>query len=377
MRTALLAVVALLLSGCASAAPSAGDPAVDDAIAAADPFAAPPAPLRFAIGDYEGSLAGDATFSIAAQCFFECTAGGEEVVDLTSIVPAEAPVELVVTVQQANAQLEFVDAYAIGSGADGFGEFDGQATNFAAIVIRGDSGKVLLRIYNPGGFGFPPNTAPTASYEAQSVVRSERLVANVPAAVQMRPGEVLNLTGDAVEEAILIAPDGALTRDATAPFSLQANGTAGAYTVLMLGTDSTYVYGPGTTMAAKRVERVEGDPEPLASGSATTFTFTAQTRPLMVGLEIGSTPVPGTPVPFVTAGSTMTQFEATVTGPNGAVLIDEGQVCMPLCGFAFGGFTRGMASDYLDDRLQAGTYEVTVSYTGNGMQASAWHLVIA
>lgn len=375
MRKALV-VAALLLAGCASD-PSTDDIPLTEATPVA-PFVPPPTPLRFASGDYEGEAAGDATFSITEQCFFDCTAlGGEEVFDLSDIVPAQAPVELTVSVAGARASMSFEDASAFGAEDDAFGEFDGQATNFAVVVTRADAGKVLLHVYNPGSFGFPPDPAPTASWEARSVVRADRLVPGVPATIRMEPGESLDLTGESVEEAVLIAPDGAVTRDATAPFSLMANGTAGDYTVLMLGQDSTPVYGPNVTMVAKRLVVLEEDPQPLASGGATTWTFTPRSRPLMVGLRIESSPLPGSPVPFFTAGSTMTQFEAAITGPGNAVVAEAAQDCQPfVCGFAFGGFSWGFGSEYLDERLQDGAYEASVSYTGNGMQAVAWSLVI-
>lgn len=376
MRKALV-VVAVLLAGCASEDPTTDEAPLTEAAPAV--ALAAPTPLRFASGDYEGALQDTATFTATEQCFFDCELlGGEQVFDLSDIVPAQAPVELTVTVNGARASMSFEDASALGAQGGEMGEFDGQATGFGVIVTRGESGKVLLHVYNPGGiFSFPPNTAPSASWEARSVVRADRLVAGVPAAVPLKPGQTLNLTGESVEEAILIAPDGQATRDSTAPFSLMANGTAGEYIVLMLGQDSTGVTGPEVEMLAKRIVIVREDPQPLASGGANTWSFRPPSRPLLVGLEIESVPLEGTPFPFFSAGSTMTQFEATITTPGNAVVLEASEDCQPfVCGFVFGGFSWGFASEYLDERLEAGDYEASVTYTGNGMQAIAWSLVI-
>lgn len=368
-------VALVFLSGCTTDDPAAS--ATDSfATAAVDaaPFLAKATPLRFASGHYNGTLHGEATFSIAEQCILlqDGCGGGEEVFDLSSIVPADAPVELVVDVQGARASMEFIDASYIGESE---GEFQGQGTSFANIVVRGASGQVLLHVYNPGGFGFPPNPAPTASFDANSVVRADRLVADVPASLHMRPGQSINLTSEDVEEAVFIAPDGAVERRTAAPFTFTANGTAGDYTILMVGQGSTAVTGPDTELKARRMTMLQSEPQALASGSATMWSLATEGRPLLVGLWIESVPAPA--AGFFSVGSTMTQFEATLTGPGNVVFVDETMQCTPFCGFAFGGFTWGFSGDYLDERLQQGSYDATVTYTGNGMQGISWALVLA
>ncbi|MEK6975613.1 MAG: hypothetical protein AABY18_04635 [Candidatus Thermoplasmatota archaeon] len=374
MRKVLVLAAVILLAGCTSKDPNSDDASAGTStdLAGTAPFLAPPTPLRFASGDFEGNLTGEATFSITEQCFFDCANGGEEVFDLTPIVPADAPVELIVEVDGARADLEFVDAFAMGADEDGF---TGSGSSFAVIVIRGASGSVFLHVYNPGGFGFPPEPNPTASFQAHSVVRADRLVASVPAAIKLQPGQTLNLTDEDVEVGILIAPDGTMERDVTAPFTLTANGTAGTYVVLMFGGDSTMVTGPDTTLTARRLAFVQDDPKPLTSGSATTWSFTPASRPLQIGLDITAAP---TAAGF-SVGSTMTQYEVTVTGPGNVEFISESQSCTPSCGFvlAGNGRTYDFASEFLDERLQSGAYDVSVSYTGNGMQAATWSVVIA
>lgn len=377
MRKALVLVAALLLSGCAS------DDPVDDPTPVAQaggtvPFASVPQdPLRFASGDFEGGLADTATFSITEQCFFDCElAGGEQVFDLSAIVPPQAPVELTVSVFGARASMTFEDATALGAGDGDFGDFDGQATVFGIVVTRAEAGKVLLHVYNPGGFGLPPNAAPTADWEARSVVRADRLVAGVPAAIELQPGESLNLTGSDVEEALLIAPDGTMTRDQAAPFQVTANGTAGTYILLMGGSGSTQVLGPAVPMSAKRMTTVQDEPRALASGSETSWTFTPDGVPLDVGLTLHSAPAPVDPFgggfPSMTAFST--GWQLSLTAPGNVVLIQEDDsFCSPFCG---GGFRYTTSTEFLDERLRPGEYQVSVTYTGNEGQAFAWATVI-
>lgn len=374
MRKALVLVAMVLLSGCAAEEPSSAATVAGDLQSVASPFQAEPTPLRFASGDYNGTMSGESTFSIAEQCVFflqDSCGGGEEIFDLSKIIPAEAPVELVVNVHGARASLEFIDASYQG---DNEAEFQGQGTSFANIVVRGASGKVLLHVYNPGGFGFPPNPAPEASFDANAVVRSDRLVANVPASLKMLPGQTINLTNEDVQEGILIAPDGSVTRDSVAPITLMANGTAGIYTVLMTGQGSTAVTGPDVPLIARRISFVTGEPQPLGSGTATTWSFTPESLPLQVGLRLE----PMRTADLFPMGTTMTQYEATVMGPGNVYFVDEAETCTPTCSFVLGGGdTYGFSSGWLDERLQAGAYDVSVMYTGNNMQAASWYIVLA
>ena len=374
MRKALVLVALVFLSGCTTDDPVASTDSLATAAVDAAPFLVQATPLRFASGDYNGTLHGEATFSIAEQCIIlqDGCAGGEEIFDLSAIVPAEAPVELVVDVHGARASMEFIDASYIGESE---AEFQGQGTSFANIVVRGQSGQVLLHVYNPGGFGFPPNPSPTASFDANSVVRSDRLVADVPASLRMLPGQTINLTSEDVEEAVFIGPDGSAERLTEAPFTFTANGTAGDYTILMVGQGSTAVTGPDTELKARRMAMVQSEPEPLASGSSTTWSLATESRPLLVGLWIESVPAPA--AGFFSAGSTMTQFEASLTGPGNVAFIDETGQCTPVCGFAIGSFSWGYSSAYLDERLLQGSYDATVTYTGNGVQGVSWALVLA
>lgn len=365
-----LVLVALMLAGCASDPAPADDAAPTTAgSASAAPFLAAPEPLRFAAGNYEGNMTGEATFSITDQAIVGVSPG-VVTFDLSDIIPADAPVELVVNVEGARADLEFIDASSIG----GDNEFNGQGTNFAALVVRGSTGQVLLHIYNPGGFSIPPQTNPTASFAAQSVIRPDVVSPYMPVALQLAVGQSVNVTGTDIDEVLILSPTGTFVRDQAEPFEFTANDTAGTYVVVVSGDDAVRLYGPNTTLVAKRIASLEEEPRPLTSGTATTWTFDAPSRPLLVGVELSTIPNAG----FFGVGSAMTQYELSVTAPGNVGVLQASDTCTPLCSFGLVGFSFfTFTTDYLDEGLVAGTYDVSVTYTGNNMQASSWALVIA
>ncbi len=373
-----LAVLAILLAGCAAEpkADAGGAAAASGASATDLPYNSGAVPLRFAGGDYEGNLTGTATFSIAAQCIFNCMTGGEQVVDLTPVIPPNAPVELGIEVVGANCMITYADTYAIGVEDGQRCDLESSKASFAGIFIRADAGKVELHIYNPGGFSaIPPEPAPAVEYSAHGAVRAGLLVPQVPAAIALKPGERLNLTGGGVEEALLIAPDGAVTRKASAPFELVANGTAGLYTLLMLGSEASAVHGPNVTMAAKRLARVEDGPHALASGG-TAWGFSPEGIPLLVGLTVqsGRSPVDpfGGGMPSMTAFST--GWSLAITAPGSVeVLREDESFCSPFCG---GGFQYTTSTDFLDERLRPGEYGFSVTFEGSGAEAYAFAVVI-
>lgn len=376
---ALALVTGLLLSGCASDGDA--DTSLTTTVAGDDagiPYVQERTPLRFATDDYEGNLTGQADFAIQEPCVFignadDCGAG-ERRIDLTPIVPPNAPVELVVKVYRANADLVFDEAFALGTDQEGYGEFDGQTSTFAPIVVRGDAGKVTLRVFNPGGFGPPPEPNPSVTYVATSVVRAGLLVPGVPATMRLQPGETLNLTSNAIDDVLLIAPDGTQARDDAAPFELTANGTAGDYTVLLRGREATPVYGPNVTMTARRLARVEDDARTLAPGT-TDWVFPVAGIPVQVGMILRSAP-PEAPVFAGSPTSFVTEFSLSITAPSGVVVLEatNDDFCGPFCG---GGFEFTTYSAYLDEQLRAGDYAVSVTYSGNQVVAQTFATVIA
>lgn len=375
-----LAIVALLLAGCSDPAPGGDDGVADGGDADGNVAAtqATDVPLGFAGGDFAGNLTGTSTFAITSQCAFDCPNDAQDIIDLTPIIPANAPVELIVTVFGANCAITYEDTYAIGVEDGQRGEFDGQVATFAGVFIRAETGKVELHVYNPGGFGVPPEPAPTADWTAASLVRADRLVPGVPAAVTLQPGQSLNVTGSSIDEAILFAPDGLVTRDAVAPFQVNATA-AGEHTLLMLGGEASPVRGPaGATLSARRLALLEGPPQDVQSGAPTTWAFDAPSRPLLAGLGLRYKETAG----GFAAAPTTTQYDLSLSTPGGVEVARDGQTCAPVCQFFLlssngDDFFDILAfSDFLDERLTAGAYQATAQATGTPMQGVAFALVI-
>lgn len=357
----LLAGLVLLLAGCTDEAASPQDDARPPGPAA--PFAPKPEPMQFASGPYEDNLTGDATYSITDQAIIGVNSG-EVIFDLTPIIPAEAPVEMTITLD-ANANVEFIDANAIGD--TGFG------TDFAFIVVRAPTGQVLLHVYNPGGF-FPPNPAPTATFTARSVVRADIVNPGIPVAVTLGATDALNVTGEGIEEVVVFGPGGTLQRVEVAPFTVAANGTAGEYTLLVSGQQPVQLVGPDATLRAKRILAIEESPRALTSGSPTTWTVQMDQRPLQVRVVLEG----GDNTPLFGVGAVMTQYALRVVAPNQVPILEASETCPGVCNFVpFGGGIDVFDSSWLSPHLEAGPYHVEVTYTGNNMQAYTTFYVIA
>lgn len=367
---ALLTLATLLLAGCTTKGPS-----LDDAAAAtfdADPSGPgtePASVVRFASGDSEGSLAGVADFGPGDACAGPgaCAGAAVQSFDLTSIIPADAPVELTVGLPgNAKGELRYQDASPVSSST----ESSGQRTDMTAVLSRAAAGTVTLAISHAA---FAEPAGGQVPWTAHAVVRAALLVPGMPASLPLQPGDVLDVTADGVDDAILIAPDGTAVRDGTRPFLLRADGAAGTYVLLVHGDGAIAVRGPDVTMAARRLALVEGPPHALTSGGATTWTLTEGRRPLAVGLHLGPVPNPGN----VVLDDVATSYDYSVTSPGGAVVVQGQAQCGGLCGFQVGGtFDYGNGTAFLDERLAAGDYTYSASCTGNGLQASDWALLV-
>lgn len=377
-------LLASLLAGCAGQ-DAATDPASPEALggAAAVVQTAEPQPLRFASGDYEGDLSGSETFSATDRCVVDCTGTSLRTIDLTPIIPADAPVELVVDLDgPVYGYLETTDTGIVRQE-----QTSGSSFSLSLLLSRASSGTVLLHFYRGGLLSVPPETV--VPWTAHSVVRAGLLVPYMPASLPLQPGDKLTLTASGSQEAALIAPDGTVTRVTRqacsevfpsfceeAPLELTANGTAGQYILLMLGDEASPVLGPDVTMVAKRLQHIQDDLRPLASNGATTWSFTPAGLPLLVGITIRSADAPADPfgggMRDLTAFTTGWSF--AVNGPgNVEVLREDESFCNPFCG---GGFQYTTSTDFLQEQVRPGEYQYRVTYAGNGGAAYGFALVI-
>lgn len=383
MRVAWVAVLALFMSGCAGSAPPAAD-ASDAPAGVAPTLAAVPVPLRFASGDFESLYGDEATFAATDICNPQCSGNAVQMIDLTDAIPAEAPVELSVSVRHdgsIRASLVFEDADPVQidqpNSGGGFGG-GGSNTQISALVTRAPAGTVQLRLTHQ--MSFPPKAdAVTATIEVRSVVRADTLVSSMPTKVTLDPGAILNFTNGDLDRVAMFLDDGTVLYDVDGPFTLTVPETArGPVTIMVVG-GSTQVEGPNTTMTARRVEVVPGDSKDIANGGETAMSLTAAKPPLLVGVSISRKPT----YEFVSAAPILGTYTVTITTPNNVVVLDETASCdLPVCEFspfAFSGDTiPALESDFMDEYLVPGAYSIVISAAqSNNYQAMPYYLQIA
>lgn len=373
MRAAWALAIAFVLSGCA-AENSPSEPLGEES--GTDPLTtllAPESPIRFASGDYEAIYNDEATFAVTDGCFFDCNGNAVQAFDLTPYMPADAPVELSITIQGDGsifAYMESVDADSVYYDQDD----DGQVTTISALMVRSPSGTVTLHVA-ARLFQFPPSETRVATIEVRSVVRAGVLVPYMPAAIELAAGDSINFTGLDVDGVVLLAPDGTLVRDETAPFTVSANGTSGTYFAIVQGDGPAQVFGPNTTMLAKRITYVETEPYDLSSGQAN-FDFTPEGRPLWVGFGIQSQENPA--AGDWSAAAFVSSYDVTITAPGGQAVVEASDNCGSPCDFTVIGYMyEGYSSNYIDESLVPGTYSVAITAQGAGIEAIAWYSYIA
>lgn len=376
----------LLLAGCAS------PPAAQDEAAAPGPesttglAAVAPTPLHFASGNFESLTTYDATFAPTDMCVPECSGTALQLIDLSDIVPADAPVEMTIKVTSdgsVSAGLVFQDAEPVrieqqGGGQSGFG--GSPDIQISALVVRAAAGTVELRLTHrfASAASGPGAASPvTANVEARTVVRSQLLVGGMPAAIDLEPGQVLNFSNPDLDQVVLFT-DAALVRDVDAPFTLEVpDGTRGDVIVMVIGGD-TQVLGPNTTMAARRVVAIEGDAKDIGSGTDTTFDITATKPPLLVGIALEpKDPAAG----FFSVGDFLGPYSVTITSPGNVDVLDETPQCDAFCQNPLDFFGDGDAvhqTSFLNEYLTAGTYSIVISAEQtNNYQATPYTLQIA
>jgi hypothetical protein len=360
MRSVLVVVLFLLLAGCAS--PKEPTDSTDGGKnPAAAALASPaPVPLRFAAGNFEALNTFKKTFQPTDICTFQCNGAGIQRIDLTPFIPANAPVEISVTTTSdgsVDARLDYKDAQPVRQSRTGG---QGGADVISALVTRADSGAVELILQRE--FGFRGATPVDANVEVRSVVRADVLAAGVPAAVNLAPGAVINFTGEDVDQAVLLLPNGEILRDVVAPFSFTVpNGTSGESVLMVVGGDANVV-GPNVTMTAKRVAMTVGSLHPVQNGAPTKWDFSTEKTPLLVGVAFARTQG----VSFISVAA-LGPYSIKVTAPGNVPVIERSSNCngIPLsCAntlFFAGSTSPAFSSQFLGEYLKAGTYSVEIA----------------
>jgi hypothetical protein len=380
MRWTVALVAALVLAGCSSKdeAPSAQIGILATDLAAGN-LTQTMFPLLFAGGNLEGSLPITATFAPNDACFFgfpDCVGAGERTFDLTPIVPADVPVELAIDLQgaaQMNLDFDVVDAqfiqYAENENAD--------RVRIDATLVRAEAGSVTLVVT----YQFPsPQTAQgvTLTGTAHTVTRADVVPAFLPVAIKLAPGDVVNATGDGLEQFVAFPPTGEAIRAVQYPFSITVpdNGPSGTWFLVGIADEALRLSGPNQTLSARLLEITETEPVDLPANQATTFTMDVPGHPLRVGIGIGSKRIE--PPGFFAGVSVIGNYQMSLRTPGNVEVIGKQATCSPTCDFSIlRGVEEGFQSALLDEHLVSGTYTATITMeTANDIQGYAFAVSI-
>ncbi len=378
MRWTVGVVAALLLAGCAAKdepEPQIGIPATD---LAAGNITQTVFPLQFAGGTREASMTISETFAAGDACFIgfpDCIGAAERVIDLTAVVPAEAPVEMSIEVSaDANVNLEFqlVDTQFIQVSE----EENGGTMRIDATLVRAAAGTITLI----ATYEFPsPGSAQGFALEGlvHTVTRSDVIPSFLPVAIELGPGDVVNATGDGLEHFMAIPPQGAPLRAVQYPFSLKVpeDGARGTWFLIGDADEAIRMTGPNRTLSARLLEFTASDPVDLMPNQATSFTMDVAGQPLSVGLEIESKP---SAAGFFSGASVLGNYEVSLRSPGQVEVLGTKESCTPWCDFALlRSLTEGFQSAFLSEHLTPGTYEATVTLeTANDLQAYGWAISV-
>jgi hypothetical protein len=368
----LAVAFAVLLSGCSADPAPAAAPAgpVGEPLSSGDaPLNATQDLLLFETASQEQGLAQDGVFAVGDSCMpfggaVPCS--GERVFDLTPIVPADVPVQVSVAVDDDAGPGVFIDVYL---------RFE-QAAATTYLESEDDGALVAVVVMQAGGrveavvTQFFPSLLPPAEVnfhlEARTVVRPDVVPSFVPVAVDLEPGQTLLAAGDDLEDLVVIPPGGTALHH-LGPYVYNAT-SSGRHVVIASGQGDTRLYGPpGTTLQALLVQLHQGEPHPVPSGEEVAWSFTLEGIPLYVGLLVETADQ--------AQGFAVAPFhgnhELTMTHAGFDVLQASETGCAVSCGFSLvgSGTTDHAVSDYLDEHIGPGAYEVTARFeTANGMQ---------
>ncbi|HUR25944.1 MAG TPA: hypothetical protein VM327_08040 [Candidatus Thermoplasmatota archaeon] len=379
----LPATLAILVavSGCSSPGPKDTPSAVmpdDVAMDAQTDLNGTAHRMVFAGGDQEASLSFELTFGPTDPCLFAaslCSHGLQEV-DLTPAVPAEVPVGLTVELTgPGNYDLSLVsnEATVVRYEED----YSSGTWTIDAILVRGSSGTLTLTVQ----YVLPSVESAqgvTLAGRAHSSARGDVVPAYIPVAVELRPGDVINATGDGLTQFVVFPPEGAPLRAVAFPFGLRVPDTypAGTYFVVADADEAIRMTGPDRPLSARAITYTRTEPLDVVPGQETTWEMAVPGHPLNAGVVLESKPTSGD----LSLASFPGNFKARLTSPENVDVIAVDQPCTPAvdCGIVLAGH-NGYSSPgtYLDEHLVPGTYLASMTMeNGHDMRAYSWAISV-
>jgi hypothetical protein len=340
--------------------------------------------MKFAGGDREAEMPIEATFAATDSCILgvpDCPAGAYKSVDLTSIVPAQVPVEISITLT-VNSN---IDAFVTGNeGADVLQasyEYNGGDLRIDVLVVRTPEGVVTLELFS----GSPSLDAVQAGAKvtglAHSISRSSLVPSGVPVAVRLGPGDVVNATGDGLERFVAYPPTGPAIQIVQYPYELRLADDApeGDYFLMGLADEAIRLAGPNRTLTAHHLASVVTDFVDVPMGQEVSWDMPLEGFPVWVGLEItGKQDLQD----CCGAAHYMGSRHVRLLSPDNVNVLteDEDYDCLPAMGCqlsVFGNVWEFYNSEGFDEHLVPGTYTATVTIDqANNLQAHSMAMVI-
>lgn len=362
-------VLLLLLSGCSSPQDAPADASVVDPDA---PFVSPSEAgatlprLRFAAADYEQTTTYDGSFEMQGCIFIQPCDGWQVRFDLTSQVPADAPVELsaAMTVGSSsecvNSNLEVVDT--------AIQRLNAQQEQLAATLVRQPSGTVTLVLSACGIETLTPNSpAIPVSAQVRTVVRPDVLPAYMPVALELKPGDRIVAMGASsgdIEDLVVIPPGQAPVHLLDDPsFNVTEGMPAGTYVVLVKGADAM-LHGPNVTLTLVPIQHFIGEPRTVTSGQTLSWTTAPPGIAAYAGL-VYQTGEPGN------AGSDLAinyngNFRLSILQGGTELAAYDRDSCTGVCNLHMGGSFTSTGTAWFPEEMGLGDLEFKVEDTMSG-----------
>lgn len=327
--------------------------------------------LHFDVGEFNATRLLEGSFPTPNTCVIDFCPEQQASHDLTADVPANAPVDVTVTVESQTC----IDAWLHID--DGVAPYDtyGSVTSdgsLATRLVRSTSTTVSLSLRNCSllvsdlGATSVPYTA-----EVRTAVRSTVLPTYLPVALTLQPGDELQAMGEGLQSLVVVPPGQApLHLLESFAYTVPSDGPAGRYIVAAKGAGDAMLHGTRGTMQALTVTFLASEPVAMPSG-----------QPIDIDLAIPGVPVYGGVLlrsQRSLNGNAVMAFigDYSVTFLQGGVELDRytQSGCIPACNFTPIGYASdGMGLGYFPEGLRPGSLNVHVTNSAsNAYEAYAY-----